>query len=70
MFKNWKRRKFIFYGRIKIVKILGLLKLIYNIFVFEIFDCYVKEINKLFFDFIWEGKLVKIKRKIIISDIS
>ena len=36
----------------------------------EIPDCYVKEINKLSLDFIWEGKPAKIKRKTIISDIS
>ena len=36
----------------------------------EIPDYYVKEINKLSFDFIWEGKPAKIKRKTIISGIS
>ena len=41
-----------------------------NTSVLEIPDCYVKEINKLSFDFIWEGKPAKIKRKTIISDIS
>ena len=60
--KNWKKRKLTLHGRIKIVKTLGLSKLIYN--------TSVKEINKLSFDFIWEGKPVKIKRKTIISDIS
>ena len=45
--KNWKRRKLTLHGRIKIVKTLGLSKLIYNTSVLEIPDCYVKEINKL-----------------------
>ena len=69
MLKNWKR-KLTLHGRIKIVKTLGLSKLIYDTPVLEIPDCYVKEINKLSFDFIWEGKPAKIKRKTIISDIS
>ena len=68
--KNWKKRKLTLHGRIKIVKTLGLSKLIYNTSVLEIPDCYVNEINKLSFDFIWEGKPAKIKRKTIISDIS
>ena len=68
--KNWKRRKLTLHGRIKIMKTLGLSKLIYNTSVLEIPDCYVKEINKLSFEFIWEGKPAKIKRKTIISDIS
>ena len=45
--KNWKRRKLTLHGRIKIVKTLGLSKLIYNTSVLEILDSYVKEINKL-----------------------
>ena len=68
--KNWKRRKLTLHGRIEIVKTLGLSKLIYNTSVLEIPDSYVKEINKLTFNFIWEGKPAKIKRKTIISDIS
>ena len=57
--KNWKRRKLTLHGRIKIVKTLRLSKLIYNTSVLEIPDCYVKKINKLSFDFIWEGKEIK-----------
>ena len=60
--KNWKRRKLTLHGRIKIVKTLGLSKLIYNTSVLEIPDCYVKEIKKLSFDFTWEGKPAKLKR--------
>ena len=40
MLKNWKRRKLTLHGRIKIVKTLGLSKLIYNTSVLEIPDCY------------------------------
>ena len=56
---GWKRRKLTLHGRIKIVKTLGLSKLIYNTSVLEIPEPYVKEINKLTFNFIWEGKPAK-----------
>ena len=66
---SWKRRKLTLHGRIKIVKTLGLSKLIYNTSVLVIPEHYVKEINKLTFNFIWEEKPAKIKKKTIISDI-
>ena len=66
---SWKRRKLTLHGRIKIVKTLGLSKLIYNTSVLVIPEHYMKEINKLTFNFIWEGKPAKIKKKTIISDI-
>ena len=40
-----------------------------NTSVLVIPEHYVKEINKLTFNFIWEGKPAKIKKKTIISDI-
>ena len=67
---GWKRRKLTLHGRIKIVKTLGLSKLIYNTSALEIPEPYVKEINKLTFNFIWEGKPAKIKRKTNISSIN
>ena len=51
------------------MKTLGLLKLIYNTSVLVIPEHYVKEINNLTFNFIWEGKPAKINKKTIISDI-
>ena len=68
-FNSWKRRKLTLHGRIKIVKTLDLSKLIYNTSVLVIPEHYVKEINNLTFNFIWEGKPAKIKKKTIISDI-
>ena len=54
---------------LKIVKTLGLSKLIYNTSVLVIPEHYAKEINNLAFNFIWEGKPAKIKKNTIISDI-
>ena len=45
---SWKRRKLTLHGRIKIVKTLGLSKLIYNTSVLVIQEHYVKEIKAWF----------------------
>ena len=60
----WKRRNLTPLGRINIVKTLGLLKLIYNTSVLTIPEHFVKETNKLTFNFIWEDKRAKSKENI------
>ena len=55
-------------GRIDIVKTLGLSKLIYNASVLPIPKHFGKEINKISFIFIWEGKPAKVKRSTIIRE--
>ena len=64
----WKRRNLTLLGRINIVKTLGLSKLIYNTSVLTIPEHFVKEINKLTFNFIWEDKRAKIKKTTIIRE--
>ena len=56
-----KRRKLTLLGRINIVKPLGLSKLIYNASVLSIPRHLAKEINRIAFSFIWEGKPAKVK---------
>ena len=68
MLKIWKRRNLMLYGRINIVKTLGLPKLIYSASVLAIPDHYIQEINKITFNFIWEGKPPKIKKNTIIGE--
>ena len=65
---GWKQRKLTLLGRINIVKTLGLSKLIYNASVLPIPKHFVKEINKISFNFIWEGKPAKVKRSTIIRE--
>ena len=65
---GWKRRKLTLLGRINIVKTLGLSKLIYNASVLPIPKHFVREINKISFNFIWEGKPAKVKRSTIIGE--
>ena len=64
----WQKRKLTLYGKINIVKTLGLSKLIFNASVLHIRDHFIEEINKITFNFIWDGKPSKIKRTTIIGE--
>jgi len=63
-----KKRNLTLDGKINIVKTFGLSKLIYNLSVLAIPEHFIKETEKLIFDFIWEGKPVKIKKSTIIGE--
>ena len=64
---TWQRRNLTRYGKINIVKTLGISKLIYSASVLPVPDHFIQEINKLIFNFIWAGKPPKIKRNTIIG---
>ena len=66
--QKWQRRRLTLYGKINIVKTLGLSKLIFNASVLYTPHNYIEKINKIIFNFIWDGKPPKIKRKTIISE--
>jgi len=68
MLNSWKRRNLTLYGKINIVKTFGLSKLIYNASVLVIPENFIKEIEKLIFNFIWDGKPAKIKKSTIIGE--
>ena len=59
---SWKRRNLTLYGKINIGKTFGLFKLIYNSSLLVIPEKLIKEIEKLIFRFIWDGKPAKIKK--------
>ena len=67
MLITWQWRNLTLYGKINIVKTLGISKLIYSASVLPVPDQYIEEINKLTFNFIWAGKPPKIKRNTIIG---
>ena len=48
----WQKRKLTLYGKINIVKTLGLSKLIFNASVLHIPDHFIEENNKITFNFI------------------
>ena len=65
---SWKRRNLTFYGKVNIVKSLGLSKLIYSASVLVIPEQLINEINSLIQNFIWDGKPTKIKKSTIIGE--
>ena len=65
---SWKRRNLTLIGRINIVKVLGLAKLVYSISLLTISKPLIDSINKIIFSFIWEGKTPKIKKKTISAE--
>ena len=64
---SWKTRNLTLYGKINIVKTLGLSKLICNASVLVIPEL-IKEINSIIFNFIWDGKPPKIKKLTIFGE--
>ena len=60
---NWKRRKLTLLGKINIVKSMGLSKLIYNASVLPVPKNFCDQVNKVTFNFIWNNKMAKIKKK-------
>ena len=66
--QTWQKRKLTLYGKNTIVKTLGLSKMIYYTAVFSVPDQYIKQINNIIFNFIWDGKPAKIKKSTIIAE--
>jgi len=61
MLNTWQQRNLTLYGKITIVKTLGISKLIYSASVLPVPDHYSQEINKLIFNFIGKGSPLKSK---------
>ena len=61
----WKLRNLTLIGKINIVKTLGLSKLIYSASVLTMSRRTEERINRIIFNFIWDGKPTKIKKTII-----
>ena len=64
----WQRRKLTLYGKINIVKTLGLSKLIFNASVLQVPKHFIEKMNKITFNFIWDGRPPKIKKNTIIGE--
>ena len=61
-------RKVALTRRIKIVKTLGLAKQIYRTSLLTMWKPLKDRINKIIFNFIWEGKMPKVKKRTIIAE--
>ena len=64
---QWRRRNLIIVGKIQVIKSLIIPKFLYRLINTAASETIVKEINKLMFNFIWNGQ-DKIKRLAIIND--
>ena len=63
----WSRRDLSTYGRINIVKILALSKIVFISSVMATPKNFATEVNKIVFDFIWKQKPAKIKKTTLIK---
>ena len=64
----WKFRRLSLIGKITVLKSLVASQLVYILTPLQTNHQAIKEINKLFFNFLWNGKKDKIKRSIMIND--
>jgi len=62
----WKCRKLTIYGKITILKCLGISKMVYAFSVLNVPKEIVKEVNKLVYNFVWNNT-ERIKRKTLIN---
>lgn len=64
----WKYRRLTLVGKITVLKSLVASQLVYVLSPLHTNVKIIKEVNKLFFSFLWNGKGDKIKRDIITND--
>jgi hypothetical protein len=68
--KSWQHRKLTLLGKVTVIKTLALPKLIHLFTSLpNLKQSMLNELNKLFFNFFWDGKAEKIKRNMLIEDI-
>ncbi|XP_033763758.1 uncharacterized protein LOC117344963 [Pecten maximus] len=64
---NWKRRKLTMIGRVQIVKSLLLPQLTFLMSMLHIDQNTIKQVEKIIYNYIWEGKTEKVKRNTMIK---
>ena len=65
---NWTRRDITPFGKIVVIKTLIVSKIVHILISLPSpSDTFVKKINKMLYDFLWDNKPDKVKRKIIIK---
>ncbi len=65
----WKMRNLTILGRIQIVKTFIISKFLYTCSVISTPQGYIKEINRIIYNFIWKSRTDKLKRSIMVSNI-
>ena len=67
--KNWQHKKLTLLGKVTVIKTLALPKLIHLLTSLpNLKQSLFNDLNKLFFNFLWDGKPEKIKRNTLIAD--
>ena len=66
----WKFRRLSLIGKITVIMSLATSQLVYILSSLGTNEKVLKEINKIFFNFLWSGKGDKIKRNVVINDIA
>ena len=67
LIKNWKKRKLTLLGKIVIIKTLIIPKITYYSSVKSVDSAKVKDLESSLYKFIWDDKVDKVKRKVLIS---
>jgi hypothetical protein len=68
--KSWQHRKLTLLGKVTVIKTLALQKLIHLFTSLpNLKQSMLNELYKLFFNFIWDGKIEKNKRNTLIGDV-
>ena len=67
--ENWSLRRLTLFGKITVIKSLLASQLVYVLTALRTCQDTLKEINKILFNFLWDGKGDKIKRTTIINDV-
>ncbi len=65
---RWKARKLTYYGKVTIIKTLGISQILYNASCINVPDYVITNINKIIYRFLWGSKKEKVKRTVITKD--
>ena len=60
---RWKARKLTYYGRISIIKTIGISQILYNASCINVPDYVIKEVNRTLYKFLWGSSKEKVKRR-------
>ena len=59
---RWKTRKLTFYGKVTIIKTLGISQILYNAACIKVPDSIIKKVDKIIYNFLWDSSKEKVKR--------
>ena len=59
---KWNARQLTFYGKITLIKSIGISQLIYNASCLEVPDYVIKRVDKILYAFLWGSSKEKVKR--------